>query len=38
MIGQWAFIKRFWFIPFLRTAKSSQYACVVWGGTLRKVG
>jgi hypothetical protein len=37
MIRQWAFMKRFWFIRLLRSAKSSAYACVVWAGTLRKV-
>lgn len=38
MIKQRAFLKRFWFVHLLRSAKSSPYACVVWAGTLRKVG
>ena len=37
MIIQWSLIMRFWLLPFLRAPKASPYACVAWGGTLRKV-
>ena len=37
MLGQWSRMVRYLWIRIRRAPSSSQYACVVWGRTLRKV-
>ena len=37
MIGDWLRMVRYWWFRIRGVPASSQYACVVWGRTLRKV-
>jgi hypothetical protein len=37
MIRLWRFVRALWAPWTVNVSKDSQYACVVWGKTLRKV-